>query len=109
MTRYLALLCAFLALTTGLKADALPVKVTFRESLLIPGTFVAQFRNEGDKNLVLHVEFDRADASARKTYTLFVPANLFKEIGHNQGWNVKSGDQLALTAEGYDDARCHVP
>jgi hypothetical protein len=109
MVRYLFIACALLALTTGLKADTLPVKVTFRQSLLIHGTFVAQFRNQGDKGLVLHVEFDRPDASARKTFTLLVPANGLKEVGHNQGWNVKSGDQLSIASEGFDDVQCHIP
>ena len=109
MIRYRIIACVFFALTTALHADELPVKVTFRQSLLIRGTFVAQFRNEGDKNLILHAEFDRADASARKTFTLLVPANHFKEVGHNQGWNVQSGDQLTITSEGYDDVHCHIP
>ncbi len=103
----------FLALTVGLlKADdvsALPVKVTFRESLLIHGTFVAQFRNEGDKNLVLHVEFNRPDNSARKTFTLAVMANRSKEVGRNQGWIVKSGDQIVITCAGYPDMKAQMP
>jgi hypothetical protein len=102
-----------LALTVGLlKADdtsVLPVKVTFRESLLIKGTFVAQFRNEGDKNLLLHVEFDRANNSNRKTFTLLVPANHFKEVGNNQGWVVVSGDQIKIASEGYPEMDAHMP
>ena len=88
---------------------ALPVKITFRESLLVHGAFVAQFRNEGDKNLLLHVEFDRPDDSARKTYTLLVPANHFREVGKNQGWVVKSGDRIAIACEGYPDLHQHIP
>jgi len=109
MVRYLLIACALFALTTGLKADPVPVKVTFRESLLIHGTFVAQFRNQGDTGLVLHIEFDRPDSSDRKTFTLLVPANSFKEVGHNQGWTVKSGDQISITSEGFDAVQCHMP
>jgi hypothetical protein len=109
MKRYLTTAALFTLLALGLKADPLPIKVTFRQSLLIPGSFVAQFRNEGDKNLLLHAEFDRADLSAKKTYTLLVPANHLKEVGRNQGWSVKSGDEVTVTSEGYDDFHCHMP
>ena len=87
----------------------LPVKVTFRESLLVHGTFVAQFRNEGDKNLMLHVEMNRADGTARKTFDLLVTSNHFKEIGHSQGWIVKSTDEIMVRSEGYQDLQIHMP
>jgi hypothetical protein len=113
MTRFLTLGFAMLIAAIGfLKADdssTLPVKVTFRESILTPGTFVASFRNQGDKNLLLHAEFDRADNSARKTFTLLVPANHMKEVGHNQGWNVKSGDQITIRCDGYPDMSTKMP
>ena len=113
MTRLLTLGFVLLTLAAGhLKADdaaGMPIKVTVRESLLVKGTFVAQFRNQGDSNLVLHIEFDRSNASARKTFSMIVPANGMKEIGNNQGWIVVSGDQITIACDGYPNLQVQAP
>jgi hypothetical protein len=111
MTRLFIL--AFSLLAIGLlKADdttALPIKSTFRESLMVKGTFVQQFRNEGDKGLLLHIEITRADNSEKKTFTLLVPANGVKEIGKLQGWIGKSGDGIRIQSEGFPELDVHIP
>ena len=107
------LVIAFVLLSSGTvmaqDKPAMPIKVIFSESPLVKGTFVVQFRNRGQTSFFLHAKFERADDSVHKMFGLVMPDNLIREVGDKQGWDLKSGDIISLTSQGYRDLQVHMP
>ena len=95
--------------TLAASESTLPVDLAIRQSAGSNLRYVAHFTNESHGPVSVQVEFLREKSGHHKTFDLTIASGGWKEIGRNQGWNLLSGDQIIITARGYEPKHFHVP
>jgi hypothetical protein len=86
----------------------LPVRVSFRPAWMGQG-LVASFRNVGNQQLTLMVEFRDPNLHASRDFALVVDAGATAEVGHPQGWLVSSGQSVRVSASGFKSVTAFAP
>lgn len=87
---------------------ALPVDVEFRDSFLGRGR-VAELRNTGSQFLTVIVVARNPTLAKARRFRLDLAPESSTALGHLEGWQFASGDELALYHEGYAVRRVIVP
>ena len=86
----------------------LPVRVSFRPAWMGQG-MVASFRNVGNQQLTLMVEFRDSSLRSSRDFALVVDAGATAEVGHPQGWLVSSGQSVRVSASGFKSVTAFAP
>jgi hypothetical protein len=86
----------------------LPVRVSFRPAWMGQG-MVASFRNVGNQQLTLMVEFRDPSLRASRDFAIVVDAGATAEVGHSQGWLVNSGQSVRVSASGFKSVTAFAP
>jgi hypothetical protein len=86
----------------------LPVRVSFRPAWMGQG-MVASFRNVGNQQLTLMVEFRDSNLRTSRDFAIVVEAGTSAEVGHPQGWLVSSGQSVRVSASGYKSVTAFAP
>jgi hypothetical protein len=86
----------------------LPVRVSFRPAWMGQG-MVASFRNVGNQQLTLMVEFRDSSLKSSRDFAIVVDAGASAEIGHPQGWLVSSGQSVRVSASGFKSVTAFAP
>jgi hypothetical protein len=86
----------------------LPVRVSFRPAWMGQG-MVASFRNVGNQQLTLMIEFRDPGLRVSRDFALVVEAGASAEIGHPQGWLVNSGQSVRVSASGFKSVTAFAP
>jgi hypothetical protein len=86
----------------------LPVRVSFRPAWMGQG-MVASFRNVGNQQLTLMVEFRDPNLRTSRDFALVVDAGAMAEVGHPQGWLVSSGQSVRVSASGFKSVTAFAP
>jgi len=86
----------------------LPVRVSFRPAWMGQG-MVASFRNVGNQQLTLMVEFRDPNLRSSRDFAIVVEAGATAEVGHPQGWLVNSGQSVRVSASGFKSVTAFAP
>ena len=86
----------------------LPVRVSFRPAWMGQG-MVASFRNVGNQQLTLMVEFRDSSLKSSRDFAIVVEAGATAEVGHPQGWLVNSGQSVRVSASGFKSVTAFAP
>jgi hypothetical protein len=86
----------------------LPVRVSFRPAWMGQG-MVASFRNVGNQQLTLMVEFRDSSLRSSRDFAIVVEAGATAEVGHPQGWLVSSGQSVRVSASGFKSVTAFAP
>jgi hypothetical protein len=86
----------------------LPVRVSFRPAWMGQG-MVASFRNVGNQQLTLMVEFRDSNLRASRDFAIVVEPGATAEVGHPQGWLVSSGQSVRVSASGFKSVTAFAP
>ena len=86
----------------------LPVRVSFRPAWMGQG-MVASFRNVGNQQLTLMVEFRDSSLKSSRDFAIVVEAGATAEVGHPQGWLVSSGQSVRVSASGFKSVTAFAP
>jgi hypothetical protein len=86
----------------------LPVRVSFRPAWMGQG-MVASFRNVGNQQLTLMVEFRDSSLRSSRDFAIVVDAGATAEVGHPQGWLVSSGQSVRVSASGFKSVTAFAP
>jgi hypothetical protein len=86
----------------------LPVRVSFRPAWMGQG-MVASFRNVGNQQLTLMVEFRDSRLESSRDFAIVVEAGGSAEVGHSQGWLVSSGQSVRVSASGFKSVTAFAP
>jgi hypothetical protein len=86
----------------------LPVRVSFRPAWMGQG-MVASFRNVGNQQLTLMVEFRDPNLRTSRDFAIVVDAGASADVGHPQGWLVNSGQSVRVAASGYKSVTAFAP
>jgi len=86
----------------------LPVRVSFRPAWMGQG-MVASFRNVGNQQLTLMVEFRDPNLRSSRDFAIVVEAGATADVGHAQGWLVNSGQNVRVAASGYKSVTAFAP
>ncbi len=98
---------AVLVLVSGC-GDSVPVVVTFRQSLVGVG-IVAQFHNQTNSQLTIHVVIENKEKDLRTEGAINIPPNDTVEIGWLEGWMFKPGEIITISHPNYKRQRLVVP
>ena len=82
----------------------LPVEAGKRKALTGSG-LVAQFENRSGKALPIQITFTNATFRRAKTFNHICEPKKVFEIGHLEGWNVATGDEVTIVSAGYKPLR----
>jgi hypothetical protein len=86
----------------------LPVRVSFRPAWMGQG-MVASFRNVGNQQLTLMVEFRDSSLRSSRDFAIVVEGGATAEVGHSQGWLVSSGQSVRVSASGFKSVTAFAP
>jgi hypothetical protein len=86
----------------------LPVRVSFRPAWMGQG-MVASFRNVGNQQLTLMVEFRDPNLRSTRDFAIVVEAGASAEVGHPEGWLVNSGQSVRVSASGFKSVTAFAP
>jgi hypothetical protein len=86
----------------------LPVRVSFRPAWMGQG-MVASFRNVGNQQLTLMVEFRDSNLRTSRDFAIVVEPGASAEVGHPQGWLVSSGQSVRVSASGFKSVTAFAP
>ncbi|HEY3786900.1 MAG TPA: hypothetical protein VGL55_16620 [Steroidobacteraceae bacterium] len=86
----------------------LPVRVSFRPAWMGQG-MVASFRNVGNQQLTLMIEFRDSNQHASRDFALVVDPGASADVGHAEGWLVNSGQSVRVSASGYKSVTAFAP
>jgi hypothetical protein len=75
---------------------AMPIEVWYRKALLVSG-LVGSFKNTSKRELTFLATFTNPTLNNSKRFRLDLRSGETKEIGHLEGWNFSSGDQITIT------------
>jgi hypothetical protein len=70
---------------------------------------VASFRNVGNQQLTLMVEFRDPNLRVSRDFAIVVEAGASAEVGHPQGWLVSSGQSVRVSGSGYKSVTAFAP
>lgn len=87
---------------------ALPVLMSFRSSILGRG-LVAVLENTSDRELVVTLAVRSPQQGGARRFTVEIAPHGTTEFGHLEGWPFASGDEVALSQDGYAALRVTVP
>lgn len=85
-----------------------PVRVTFRLAFMGQG-LVATLRNVSPNPLHVIAELREPGSEATQSISLALEPNGSTEIGYQQGWTIRSGESITVTASGYRSVTAFAP
>lgn len=99
--------------TTALEREkarppAVPVRVEFRRSAVGRG-LVGIFSNYSSKQLPVVIALHNPTTGQRKQFSIQIAPGSRAEVGHLEGWQFASGDQVAIGSADHEVLRVTVP
>ena len=96
------------AAAAQLVISQIPVRIEFRKSRLGRG-LVGVFSNMSAKQLPVIVEVRNPTTSQSTEFSIQIASGSHTELGHLEGWQFASGDQVKLRSAGYEPIEAIAP